>query len=713
MRSALAILLLFGSQAFAQFEIPGSGGPKANDFDDVGSITAEFTPKQAKPGQTVNLKITVTPIGFGWHTYPTEASGPQLSTNTFKPQILPPRKGRPIPNFIVVGSVVDPPGLEKKLGDENRFYPGATTWTVKVLVSPNAPLGTVRFDWDGFKVQICKTDVTCMNAKSQHFPALSLEILPGPPEPVPAEYAEAAKIAFTPVAPPVIPLTSSPNKSPEVVSPGEASAAKPQLSIEEYKNRIDNLLNNLQKIEVKREGGITTLLLTAMFWGLVSLATPCVFPMIPITVSLFLKQANQSAGGAVKLAAVYSLTIIIVLGLSAITLLSVFYKLSVHPVTNVLLGALFIVFALSLFGMYEIVLPNSLLRAAESRRKQGGMIGTVFGAIAFSIVSFTCVAPFLGGFAGMVSSGQYSQFELILAGLAFASAFALPFFLLALFPSLLKKLPKSGGWLDSVKVVMGFLEVAAALKFFRTAEIRWLGTPTYFTYDIVLAGWVVISAACGLYLLNLYRLPHDEEKPNIGVPRLMFALMFLGLGVYLIPGMLKQPNGESQRPRGIVFAWIDAFLLPEQSGATDEFRWSADLPGTIEKAREEGATTGMPKYVFVDFTGVTCSNCKANEREVFPKPQITKLMKKYSLVQLYTDDVPAVFYSGAPDQRDLKDEGTANGKFQFDAFGTSQLPLYVILQPTATGAKVVGVYSEGKINNVEAFAAFLEAPFKK
>jgi len=700
---AFSLMLLVVPYADAQFEIPGTRGPKANDFDDVGSITAEFTPKQAKPGQVVDLKLTVAPKS-GWHTYPTAASAKQDYLNRVKPEYTAPKPGKPGPSMIVVGPVKDPAGAETviKPGEPALLeYKQPATWNLKVVVSPKATAGTHPFDWNGFAIQICKEQ--CFNARTKNFPQLALDVLPGS-EPVPAEYEAEVKAALGETAAP-------PKVEVKEESPGDRITKK-HLPLEQYQSRLNEVLASLDKQTVKREGGIATLLLTAMFWGLVSLATPCVFPMIPITVSLFLKQSNQSAGGAVKLAAVYSLTIIIVLGFSAITLLSVFYKLSVHPVTNVLLGALFIVFALSLFGMYEIVLPNSLLRAAESRRKQGGMIGTVFGAIAFSIVSFTCVAPFLGGFAGMVSSGQYSQVELVLAGLAFASAFAAPFFLLALFPSLLKKLPKSGGWLDSVKVVMGFLEVAAALKFFRTAEIRWLGTPTYFTYDLVLAGWVVIAAACGLYLLNVYRLPHDEEKPNIGVPRLMIALMFLGLSVYLIPGMFKQPNGESQRPRGIVFAWIDAFLLPEQTGTGDEFRWGVDLPGAIEKAREEGAT-GIPKYVFVDFTGVTCSNCKANEREVFPKPQVAKLMKKYSLVQLYTDDVPAEFYSGSPDQRDLKEEGEANGLFQDKAFGTSQLPLYVILQPTPTGAKVVGVYSEGKINNVEAFTQFLEAPFKK
>jgi thiol:disulfide interchange protein len=327
----------------------------------------------------------------------------------------------------------------------------------------------------------------------------------------------------------------------------------------------------------------------------------------------------------------------------------------------------------------------------------------VFGAVAFSIVSFTCVAPFLGGFAGMASSGQYTQFELLLAGLTFAGAFALPFFVLALFPSLLKKLPKSGGWMDTIKAVMGFLEIAAALKFFRTAEIRWSDQPTYFTYDLVLAGWVIVAVATGLYLLGVFRLPHDEEKSSLGVPRLVFAMLFLGFGLYLAPGLFKNADGQGQRPGGVVFAWVDAFLLPEPARGGAELPWSADLPDAINRARTE------KRLVFVDFTGETCSNCKANEREVFPKVRL--LLEKYTLVQMYTDDVPAEFYFTSPSLGDRKAEGrTANLGFQRAVFGTEQLPLYAIFEPTPTGAKVVAVYAEGKINDAKAFEEFLQGP---
>lgn len=683
---ALGMALFLPAASSAQFELPGTQ-PKG--FADVGTITAEVIPAKAKPGQLVTMKFSIEPKKKGWHTYATETGKVKLKP---EPDLAP-----QIRNLYIVGPVIDPEGAETVIDDNKvlKTYSKKATWELKAIVSPNAAAGMQPISFDGFAVQICSQQ--CLNARSADWPKLALEVESGPAEPIQPEYQAELDALIKGTAAPFVPGPA--NSKTAVSEPTKTGLVKKKhIPVADYQGQLDSL--KIEKKAVTREGGVLTLLLTAAFWGFISLATPCVFPMIPITVSLFLKHSNQSAGGAIKLAGVYCGTIIVVLGLSAVFLLSLFRALSVDPWMNVFLGILFIVFSLSLLGMYNLTLPNFLLRAAESKRKQGGMVGTVFGAVAFSIVSFTCVAPFLGGFAGMASSGQYTQVELLLAGLVFASAFALPFFVLALFPSLLKKLPKSGGWMDTIKAVMGFLEIAAALKFFRTAEIRWSEAPTYFTYDLVLAGWVIVALATGLYLLGIFRLPHDEEKANLGVPRLVFAMLFLGFGLYLTPGLFKTADGKAQRPGGIVFAWVDAFLLPEPSDAATELPWSADLPDAIEKARS------VQKLVFVDFTGETCSNCKANEREVFPK--FRKEFDKFVLVEMYTDDVPAEFFVQTPSRSDRHAEGEANLKFQRDTFGTEQLPLYAIFEPTPTGAKVLAVYSEGKINDVKAFEAFLK-----
>jgi thiol:disulfide interchange protein len=695
---------LFAPLASAQLQLPDDPfeAKELKSFEEAATFTATFVPAKAKPGEPVTLKLTISP-NIGCWTYPGKPPEKQVGKNTF---ILP-QEG----DVVFLPTFEDPKfKIKKNTGD--WYYPEEVTWHFKAVVSPNATPGKKTIALLDVQLQVCNIR-NCVNFGTESNPVKAdIEVLPGPALAVPLEFEKYfpktnAVGVPSPFPPQAVPEAKPIKSASEFKSEYAGIIKKNAVPPSEHNAKLQDLLANLQKLEVKREGGLWLLLLTAAAWGLISLVTPCVFPMIPITVSLFLKQSNQSAGGAVKLALVYCATIIAVLGLSAILLLGTFRALSVDPYMNIALGVLFIVLALSLFGMFNLELPGFLLRYTEGKRKMGGTIGTVFGAIAFSIVSFTCVAPFLGGFAGMSASGQYSKFELVLAGLAFATAFASPFFILALFPSLLKKLPKSGGWLDRIKAVMGFLEVAAALKFFRTAELLLTNQPTFFTYDVVLAGWVVIMIATGLYLLNLFRLPHDEEAGPVGVVQLLFALLFISLGVYLLPATFKTEKGQ-QRPSGVVFAWVDAFLLPDPSSeGAHGLPWNSDLPSVVEEARKDR------KLIFVDFTGVSCTNCKDNERNVFPRNEVDSLLRQYRLASMYTDIIPAEFYRVPPSHRDLRREATANLEFQKAAFGTEQLPLYVIFEPLpGKGVRVVDVYAEGKINDREAFVQFLKKPLE-
>jgi thiol:disulfide interchange protein DsbD len=686
--SVLTAALISGGTSAQDQLLPFDGAPAPRHFDEAAKLEVKVSPEKAKPGQPVTVTLTVTPNSFFW-TYPAFPKVDQTGRNLIKT----PKPG----DLIYLDMLGDPPNPHQKKDGSYVYYDPAV-WVFRAVVSPKATPGKKTIDLSSAvsQVTVCN-DKGCINARKEDFNTPVLEVLSGPAEPVPPEFQKAVDAYLNPTPVAVQQKAAATEKKDEVP---EGIVKKNAVPFAQYQSALENLLANLDKQEVKREGGLWALLLTAALWGFVSLVTPCVFPMIPITVSLFLKQSHQSVSGAVKLAGVYSLTIILVLGLSAIFLLKTFRELSVHPLMNIGIGLLFVVLALSLFGMFDLTLPGFLLRYAEGKRKAGGLIGAVFGAIAFSIVSFTCVAPFLGGFAGMASSGQYSNTELVLAGLAFATAFASPFFVLALFPSLIKLLPKSGGWLETVKVVMGFLEVAAAIKFFRTAELGLSGKPSYFTYDTALVGIAVVLFVCGLYLLNVFRLPHDEDRPHIGAPRMLFALLFLCLGVYLIPGTLK-----GQRPTGVVFAWVDAFLLPEP-GSEVELPWRSDLPAALDYARQNKT------LVFADFTGVTCTNCKDNEKNVFPL--VKDSLKKYTLVQMYTDWVPEQFYHSPPDREERQAEAKeANLRFQREAFGTEQLPLYVIFEPLANGkARVVGVYREGKINDVAQFTDFVKKPLE-
>jgi thiol:disulfide interchange protein len=519
---------------------------------------------------------------------------------------------------------------------------------------------------------------------------------------------------------------SSPAVSPRS-SDGNSNAVKAEAipiseTAEQYRAGLDTVLSEISGTpggEVKSDS-LWSFILAGIFWGGVSLITPCVFPMIPITVSFFLKQSEKQHHKPVTMALVYCGTIVVVLTIAAVALLSFFRLLSVNPLMNFGLGILFVFFALSLFGMYDIELPSGLARFTSQREGQGGLVGTMFMALTFTIVSFACVAPFLGGFGGTAAGSNITLLHRILGGLAFAATFASPFFVLALFPNLLKKMPKSGSWLNSVKVVMGFLELAAALKFFRAGELVYLPTPTFFTYDLVLGLWIAMALLCGLYLLNLFRLPHDSPLEHIGVMRMLFGLAFVGLSLYLLPAQFKvDADGKPQRPNGTIYAWIDSFLLPEPNHGKGELDWTGNLKKAIDEARAEAKKTGRRSLVFVDFTGETCTNCKINENNVFTKPDIRSLFQRYRLVQLFTDKVPDQFYSsetrarfGGDTARQIED-ARANLWFQQKAFNTEQLPLYVILEPTADGkVDVLGKYDEGKINDDAAFAQFLKKPLE-
>ena len=701
MRSTVSLLslLVFASVGLAQFDGPGFGNaPRATSFEELASYSASIEPKEAKRGQLVTFKLTVTMKTPDAWTYPSNPPESQFSKNT----IVLPKDAKPL---VFVEPVKDPEGAKTK-PDGTLYYPKGATWEFTAIVDPDAKPGEATISLEGTQLQAC-TEENCFNSRLGKPPTATFTVLEESVS-VDEKYSDLVKKE------PKTPEKTEPATSmarPEYTGVGTKKKALPTDVYKEKLNAID-----LQKsdksaasdVTTATDSSLVTLLLTAAFWGFVSLLTPCVFPMIPITVSLFLKQGEQSKSQVLKLAAIYSLTIVVVLGASAVFLLSLFRELSIDPYMNIFLGGLFLFFALSFFGLYEIALPNFMLRYTSQKRKAGGTIGTVFGALAFSIVSFTCVAPFLGGFAGLTASGNFNQLELVLAGIVFAVAFALPFFLLALFPSMLKQLPKSGGWLDSVKVVMGFLEFAAAFKFFRTAELRLLPTPEYFTYDLVITAWVAIALTAGLYLLNIFRLPHDEEKPHTGTISMVLGIGFLTLAAYLLPAAFHKADGERQRPDGVVYAWIDAFLLP----VPKESKSSTDLPGTIERVRDLPADD-THRYIFLDFTGETCTNCRYNENDVFTLPKIEELMKQYTMVEMYTDQVPAYAYADPPTLDVRRLEADANLTFQLDAFGTQQLPLYAILKPEPNGTlTIVDVYGEGKINNVDAFAEFLQGPLK-
>ena len=421
--------------------------------------------------------------------------------------------------------------------------------------------------------------------------------------------------------------------------------------------------------------------------GALSLLTPCVFPMIPITVSYFTNHAAGSRAKALKLASVYSLGIIATFTLLGM-LLAIFVGASgitffaANPWVNLLITAIFLFFAFNLFGAYEITVPSGILTKLDNltRSKEGegsGIIGALLMGLTFTLTSFTCTSPFVGTI--LVNAAQGSWQMPLLGMLAFSVVFALPFFVLALAPQLVSQLPRAGGWMNSVKVAMGFLEVAAAMKFLSNVDLIWHWG--IFTRGAVLAIWIAIGVILAIYLLGKFQLFHDSKPERIGAIRLTSAIVSLAISFYLLTGLFGAKLGN-----------LESFLPPETAGARSFFSSGKDEPvwiendyeGALKKARAEN------KNVFIDFTGYTCTNCRWMEANVFIKPEVEAEFNKFVLVRLYTDGEGEVYEKQQAMEQQM--------------FGTVALPYYAIMN---SEGKPLATFP-GLTRDVNEFVGFLQ-----
>ena len=432
--------------------------------------------------------------------------------------------------------------------------------------------------------------------------------------------------------------------------------------------------------------GFFPFILLALSMGFLSLLTPCVFPMIPITVSFFIKRGESKKGTPLSNALIYAGGIVATFSLLgfilALTLgASGANQLAANPWVNLFIASLFIYFALSLFGMYEIDIPDKLKQLSLRQESRDGIIGTIFMAVTFTLTSFTCTVQFVGLLLVAASQGQW--FWPMIGMIVFSSAFASPFFLLALFPQYLASLPKSGGWLNSTKVVMGFLEMAAAFKFISNTDLVWGWG--FFSHNIVLAIWAVLMVLCGVYLLGKIRFPHDSPVEFLSTGRLGISMIFLVFGLYLSSGLY------GQRLHGLIYSYLPPKMNEDVSGGSaskfsyhEGLTWYKDLNQAFE------ASSVSSKPIFVDFTGYTCTNCRWMEVNVFIKPEVKERFEKMTLVQLYTD--------GGPNHKE-------NQIYEIERFGTAALPYYVILSPDD---EVISTFP-GMTRNINDFIDFLDS----
>ena len=450
------------------------------------------------------------------------------------------------------------------------------------------------------------------------------------------------------------------------------------------------------------------LLLEAILWGFLMLLTPCVFPMVPMTVSFFLKGSGNAAAGRFKalmyglfIVLLYTVPISIIIGLtwvlggSAVTA-DIFNWLSTHWLPNILFFLVFMAFAASFFGAFEIVLPARWTNSADKNSDRAGLAGVFFLALTLVLVSFSCTGPIVG--TVLIKSTQGEFWTPMLAMLAFSVAFALPFTLLAFFPSLLKKLPKSGGWLNSVKVVLGFIEIALGLKFLSTAD------QTYHWHildrEVYLAIWIVCFTLLGLYLLGKLRFKHDEPLPYISVGRLALAIIDLAFVVYLIPGMwgapLKALSGYMPPLETQDFvltrtqaAAVPAAQLPAGAGVRE---LPHGLQGYERLEDALAAAKAQGKKVFVDFTGYGCVNCREMEARVWSDPEVLRLLREdYVIASLYVDDktkLPESAWVTTAGGKVLKDIGRVNSYIATEQFGVNSQPNYFLLD--ADGNRLAG-----------------------
>ena len=441
------------------------------------------------------------------------------------------------------------------------------------------------------------------------------------------------------------------------------------------------------------------------FWiafgaGLLALLTPCVFPMIPMTVSFFM-QGSQNRARSVFRGSIFGLSIIAIY-----TLLGVIVSLtnlgpdaanalSTHWIPNLIFFLLFVIFAFSFFGMFELVLPSKWVNKADQSADKGGVAGAFFMALTTVLVSFSCTGPIVG--ALLVEAAGGLALKPILGMFGFALAFAIPFTLFAIFPSLLKGLPKSGGWLNSVKVVLGFIVLAFAMKFLQPLDPR----HDIITREVVLIIWTILFFLMGMYLLGKLKFAHDSDLPYIKVPRLLFAIASFVIAIYMFmglfganlkmaapllppksPGWIDMTQVAAPAATATTTADIDAACIPEKH--TDEFHTPYGLKSfyDLEEGLACAEKTGKP--VFLDFTGRFCSNCKKMEAAVWSDPTVQSMLRNdFVLISLYTDvnvKLPEdEWYTSEIDGKVKKTIGQQNVDYEISMFQTNTVPLYVIM----------------------------------
>jgi len=619
--------------------------PLAAKAPDPVQWTLTLDSASVAPGGHVLARMSAK-IEAGWHLYsPTTPKGGPIATTLAldNPAVASVKMYEPKP-------VVK---LDPSFGINTETFGEEVTFLLDIELKKDAPAGAVELA-PSVRYQCCN-DSNCLPPKRKTA-AATLNIDPGAKSQaiaIPSGYSE-----FQPAGAASTQTSAANTTQASTTQPAPA----PQSS-----------------------SGFGLFLLTAFGAGLAAIFTPCVFPMIPFTVSYFVNRQTGNRRDGVFQAVLFCLGIVVMFtGLGALTkaIAGPFgvVQLGNSPWVNTFIAAVFVVFGLSLLGAYELTLPSGLLTRLNQASEKGGSFGTLFMGLTFTLTSFACIGPIVGPL--LVASVQTSGLQPIFGMAAFASGLALPFFALALFPSFLQKLPKSGGWLMRVKVVLGFVVLAISVKYLSSAD-QVLQT-NFISREMFLASWVVLFALPGLYLLGFLRLEGIKPEDHLGVGRMLVATLFLIFSISLLPGLFGASLGNVE-----AFIPVQAKTSLFASGGTDGDPapvWMKNqYREALAKARAEN------KLVFINFTGYACTNCHWMKANMFPRPEIAPLLKDFVLVDLYTDGTDA-----ASEQ---------NQQLEEKKFETTAIPYYAIVDPDE---HVIATFP-GLTRTVGDFAKFLKS----
>ena len=452
-----------------------------------------------------------------------------------------------------------------------------------------------------------------------------------------------------------------------------------------------------------KDGSMWSIFLLCLATGLLAVITPCVFPLIPVTVSFFLKRSKTRIEG-LKNAVWYSLSIVLIYTIPTLALTLIFgdkilYTISTHPVSNIFFFVVFIVFAISFFGAFELALPNSWANKADQKAGKGGLLGIFFMALTLVIVSFSCTGPIVGTLLGQTSM-QGVRLAPIIGMMGFGVGLAIPFSLFAFFPSMLQSLPKSGGWLNTIKVSFGFIELALALKFLSNVDLSYhLGI---LNRDVFLVLWIVVFFLLGVYLVGKLKFAHDSDLPFVSVPRLFFAIASFSFAVYIVPGLwgapLKALSGFIPPSTTLEFNLNDLQYKIGSAGSahsatgneaappkkyTNKLQVPFGLTAYFDLEEGMAAAKILKKPIMLDFTGHTCPNCRKMEEQVWKNPEVlTRIKENFVLVSLYVDESEELPVSEQYTDKNgvhIVTVGDKNLDYEIKTFGFNAQPLYMFL----------------------------------